>query len=251
MIVVDTNSGENGVHAGLVEKFGEQVVKRERLDIGDIRLDTPTGRILLERKTFADYVSSLRDKRYSEQKLRLLAARERAREAGEKLDVVYIIEAGSVQRYEGKTMGMPNNQPLAAITKMTLRDGIVVLYSATPEDTARHVAYIYSTALKDGFNTQAHVDKVAASGYAGVCKFSNKRKNSEHSGFQMMLATINGCSGTKAEAVARQYPSAAALVRAYDAVSPAEAERLLADIEVGGKRLGNALSSKIRAAFVQ
>ena len=89
---------------------------------------------------------------------------------------------------------------------------------------------------------------MAASGYAGAAKTTNKRKAGEDAGFQMMLATVNGCSGAKAEAVARLYPSAAALVRAYDA-QPARAGALLADLEVGGKRLGPALSAKIYAAI--
>ena len=188
----------------------------------------------------------MRDSRYAEQKLRLLAERERATE--ERLEVVYIIEGRGVPSWDGKTVGMPNNQPLSALTKMTLRDGITVLYTASPEDTARQIKYIYETALKNGFDGQAKANRVAASGYAGAAKTTNKRKAGEDAGFQMMLATVNGCSGAKAEAVARLYPSAAALVRAYDA-QPARAGALLADLEVGGKRLGPALSAKIYAAI--
>jgi hypothetical protein len=249
MIVVDSNAGENPVHAGLLAQFGEAAVKRERLDIGDVRLVVPGGAILVERKTWSDFVSSLRDGRYANQKLRLLAERERAREAGERLDVVYLIEGNTVQRYEGKTAGTAHNQPYAALAKMTLRDGIFVLYSATAEDTARHVAYVYSAALKGGFDSQAHAEKVSASGYAGACKFTGKRKNAQDAGFQMMLATVHGCSGAKAAAVAERFPNAAALVRAYDALPSREAGLLLADVESGGKRLGPALSEKIRAAI--
>jgi len=248
MIVVDTNAGENALFDGLIQAFGDATVRRERLDLGDVRLAVPGGLVLVERKTWPDFVSSLRDKRYSEQKLRLLAERERARDAGQRLDVVYLIEAGAVPRHSGSTAGMPNAQPFAALTKMSIRDGIFVVFSASAEDSARHVGYIYSTAVVGGFDAQAHMDsKVAASGYAGVCKFSNKRKNAMENPFVMMLATVDGCSGARDEAVARVYPTASALVRAFEASSAPD--KLLADIEVGGRRLGPALSGRIRSAF--
>ena len=250
MIVVDTNPGENGVFASLVSALGPEKVTRQRLDIGDVHLQVPGGRIVIERKTFSDFVSSLRDARYSEQKLRLLAERERSSAAGERMDVVYVIESRTVHQWDAKTAGVSNAQPFAALTKMTLRDGITVLYTATQEDTAAQVAYIYSAALKNGFDAQAQASRVAASGYAGACKFSNKRKNADANPFQMMLSTITGCSGAKAAAVADKYPSAASLVRAYEQCSPSQGDALLADIAVQGKRLGPALSAKIRTAMV-
>lgn len=76
-------------------------------------------RLIIERKSWADFVSSLRDGRYSSQKARLLAERERAHASGTDLRVVYLIEASRVPSYEDKTQGMPNNQPYAALIKVS------------------------------------------------------------------------------------------------------------------------------------
>jgi ERCC4-type nuclease len=247
MLLVDTNPGEHGVHAALEASLGASVVGRQRLEIGDVLLTVPGGRIIVERKTFGDLTSSLHDRRYSEQKLRLLAERERSED---RVDLVYIIESRSVPSWVHKTGGIANSQPFAAITKMTLRDRITVLFTASPEDTAAQVAYIYTAALKGGFDGQAKAQAVAASGYAGVCKFDKKRKNAEANPLQMMLCTIPGCSGAKAEAVAEKFPSVGALVRAYEGLPTARADALLADLVVGSKRLGPALSAKIRLALV-
>lgn len=254
MLVVDTNAGENALHEGLVAALGPGVVRRERLDVADVHIHAPGGRrMLVERKTWPDLVSSLRDGRYREQKLRLLAERERASEAGERVDLVYLIEGRYVALYTDKNAGTPNAQAHAALIKMAVRDGIAVVHSSSPEDSARLVHYMHATAHKggaEGFDAEAKAASVAASGYAGACKFTNKRKNAEDAGFQMMLATINGVSGAKAAAVAERYPTAAALVGAYAGCGASEGDKLLADIDVGGKRLGPALSARIRAAFV-
>lgn len=245
-VVVDTNSGENGVHAALVAQLGEAAVARSRLEIGDFLIHSPGGRIVVERKAWPDLVASLRDKRYSEQKLRILAERERAAEAGERLTVVYVIEGRMVPAYAAQTQGMPNHQPHAALTKMTLRDGIAVLHTADAEDTAKLVAYIFTAAQAGGFDAGAHAARVSASGYAGACKFSNKRKNADANPLQMMLCTIAGMSGAKAQAVAEAYRSVAALVKALEQSASDEA---LANVAVAGKRLGPALAQKIRSAL--
>ena len=248
MITVDTNPGEDGVYAALVAAVGEEKVSRQLLEVGDVLLHVPGGRIVLERKAWGDLVASLRDSRYSNQKLRLLAERERAESAGERLDIVYVIETRGVPQWSAKTNGVANNQPFAALTKMTMRDRISVLYTATPEDTAAQAAYIYAAALKNGFDAQAKANQVAASGYAGVCKFTSKRKNADANPLQMMLSTITGVSGAKAQAVADAYPTAAALVRALERAGGSN--ELLANLAVGGgKRLGPALAQKIRASL--
>jgi len=251
---VDTNPGETVLFQGLLAEFGESVVTRQRLDIADVRISTPSGTILIERKSWMDFVSSLRDGRYANQKLRLLAERERAVAAGERLDVIVLIENKVTPFYNGETRGMRHNQPFAALAKMAIRDGIAVVYSANAEDSAQHVAYVYKTALKDGFNAAEKARTVVASGYAGTAKHTNKRKNADDAAFEMMLTTISGVSGAKAKAVADEYQSLANLVRAYDRLKAAggtedELSEMLADIECGGKRLGPSVSLKIRTAL--
>lgn len=253
-VTVDSNPGEDALYATLARDLGDDRVTRQRLDLGDIEVRGEIGRIIFERKSWTDLVSSLRDGRYVNQKARLLAERERAAADGTRLRVVYLIEATRVPVYDDKTHGMPNNQPYAALTKMALRDGISIMFSASAADAAKMVAYAVRAADKGGLDGAAHAAEVAASGYAGTVKFSNKRKNADENVFEIMLASLTGVSGKKASAIAEAYASPAALVRAYEALKASGANdkklnTMLADVPVGDKRLGPALSAKLRSAF--
>ena len=254
-ITVDTNAGEDQLYAGLLEEFGEARVKRNRLDIGDVDVCSESfGRIIFERKSWNDFVSSLRDGRYAEQKGRLLAERERAAAEGKQLRVVYLLEVGHIPAYGDQTRGMPNNQPFAALVKMALRDNICIIYSGSAADSFKHLVYAVKAGEKGGLDAGAHAQAVAASGYAGSVRFASKRKCSEDNMFEVMLASLNGVSGTKASAITDAYPSPAALVRAYQALEGSGGnekalDNMLTDVPVGDKRLGPALSKKLRRAF--
>jgi ERCC4-type nuclease len=167
---------------------------------------------------------------------------------------VYLIETPRVPAYDDSTHGMPNNQPYAAIAKMTLRDNIGIIFCASASDAAKHIAYVVRAADKGGLDAAAHAADVAAGGYAGTIKFTSKRKNADDSMFEMMLASLTGVSGKKAKAITEAYASPAALVSAYQELQASGAtdkkmNGMCADIPVGDKRLGPALSAKLRQAF--
>jgi ERCC4-type nuclease len=254
-ICVDTNAGEDPLFAGLVGEFGEEYVKRQRLDIGDVEVRSEKfGRIIFERKSWHDFVSSLRDGRYHEQKGRLLAERERSTAEGKQLRVVYLLETSRVPAYDDCTWGMKHNQPYAALVKMALRDSICIIYSASAADSYKHIIYTVKAGLVGGLDAGAHAHAVAASGYAGTVRFAAKRKCTDENMFEIMLASLNGVSGTKASAITAVYDSPAALVRAYIAMADGGAtekalDNMLADVKVGEKRLGPAISKKLRIAF--
>ena len=254
LVFVDTNPGENALFASLVRELGGDVVKRQRLDIGDVHLVTPHGKIIVERKRWGDLQSSLNDKRYSEQKLRLLGERERD-ESG-KTHVVVLVESRTVPNFDGeaKPNHRKNKPAFCALAKMSIRDRIAVVWCADSDDAGRHIAYMFTALLKDGFNAGAKATSVAASGYAATAKHTNKRKCADDAAFEMMLATINGMSGARAKAVSDEYSgSMARLVGAYTDLQNAGASQedlddMLADVKVGDKRLGPALSKRVRTA---
>jgi len=253
-IVVDTNAGENLLHDTLKAVFPQ--VARARLDVGDVLVSAPSfGTLVVERKSYEDFVASLRDGRYKNQKVRLLAERERATAAGKQLRVVYLLECARVPAYDDATRGVPNAQPFAALVKMALRDNIAIIYSASAADSAKHLAYAIRAAETGGLDAGARVAADATAGYAGMVRYTNKRKNADDNVFSVMLASLTGVSGVKASAVAREYPTPAALVRAYTdraagGASEKQLDEMLADIRAGDKRLGPALSKRLRSAFL-
>ena len=76
-ITVDTNAGETALYEALKEELGEEAVQRLRLDVGDVQISTQTGEaVIIERKTWHDLASSLRDGRYHNQKAAMVGAAE-------------------------------------------------------------------------------------------------------------------------------------------------------------------------------
>ena len=92
---------------------------------------------------------------------------------------------------------MPHNQPWAVLTKMSLRDGIAVLWCNLPSDAARHIAYIMKSHDVDGFNSTLKVAEQHTTGYAGFIKHTKKRKNIGDKQFAVMLSTIEGVSAKR------------------------------------------------------
>jgi ERCC4-type nuclease len=233
-ITVDTNAGENTLFDKLVQLRGDSQTRRERLDLGDIKVTLENGKVLLlERKSWSDWVSSLRDGRYKNQKARLLSHRDTSEG---NVSLFYILETPAVPTHAGTTAGMPNSQAFAALMKTQLRDNIVVLWASSSEDIAHQVAYIADTYERGGFQQST---QIAASGYAGVVQHSKKRKNAEEDQFAIMLSSMPGVSARKAHVITKAYATPAALVHAYQALASDKLrDKMLEDLIDGDKRLG-------------
>ena len=206
----------------------------QMLEIGDFIIQHNDKQIVVERKSWADLKSSFNDGRYSEQKARLLAARDRD---PTNVSVVYLLE-GPVPRISAE------KQSRAAALKMAVRDGIAVVYSSDPSETAKVILYLDKCLCDGSLDPAARAATVAASGYAGVVHHSKKRANAEANMAATILTSIPGVSGQKAAAIVELYPTIAALVKGLE-----EGESL-ADIECGKRRLGPALNETIRKALL-
>ena len=241
-IAVDTNAGEAGLHAALVQRFGESTVERRRLDVGDVMLTGDSGAVvLIERKTWADLAKSLTDGRYAEQKARLLSCVARgggawaeegdASEAsGEEAEAagaarmptraVYIVEgalkgwAGAVGGSMGGLSKMKNARLEAAIVMTGVRDGVPVLRSKDAAHTAELVGYLYSKLREGALDGRGGVGGGGGGGYASLLKKRKRDNLSDETTWRVMLAQVPGMSPTKAAAVAAAYPSLSALAAA-------------------------------------
>ena len=259
-IRVDTNSGENALYTSLVARFDDQTVRRQRLDVGDVVLTADSGTVLVERKSWADLAKSLTDKRYEEQKARMLSfvagAGQDEDDDAEGADTasiaaVYIVE-GALTGWHGKAVhmgGAPqmlNAQLEAAIVMMGVRDGITVLRSKDKAHTTELVSYLFHK-LRAG-ELLAGADGGAAPRYAGLVAKKRKRDNlTPGTTWEVMLAQISGMSAHKAAAVAEAYPSMSALAGA----TATDLAAVMVQPKSGGggkaRRLGKAVAGRLAA----
>ncbi len=252
VIKIDTNGGEDALAEFISTKSTDGTkVTRERLDVGDVRVEAlSSGEVLvIERKTWADLQSSLRDGRYKEQKARQMRS---ISDADGKLRVVYAVEGARVYDWKPGSAGNARGGVTpkhvdAAIAMTSVRDGIPVLRSSNTEHTADMILYLAKKLSTGDLSGAGHAVMASASGYAGFVKSSKKRANMDNgTTWQTMLSTITGVSAKKAKCVVDAYGTPMELFSAMNSEADTDGrEKLLADIKCGDKRLGKALSKRI------
>jgi ERCC4-type nuclease len=225
LLFVDTNSAEDEIFETCRSVLGEGVCLRKRLDIGDFQVEGKDFKIVIERKTWGDLTSSFADGRYNEQKERILASSDH--------EPCYIVE-GPLQHFDKNA---PHYRSSCACIKMSLRDKVHVIHSASKADTASIVCYIFKNVLENGFEKRSSL--VSHSSTA----FKRKRDNldSNYSLMVEMIAVIPGVSMNKAKAIVDQFPNPKALMAA--------SEREISEIQIGGRKMGPSISRRIVSLF--
>jgi ERCC4-type nuclease len=103
------------------------VLEIRNLDIADIILQFETYSFYIERKTIPDLISSIKDGRYKEQKMRLQAHKQRDINS----QIMYIIEGPNKFRHQGE-----ENVYYGAWISIVLRDNIPLFRTNSLEETA-------------------------------------------------------------------------------------------------------------------
>ena len=264
-ICVDTHAAETGVYEALAARFGDQVVTRRRLDVGDVELTADAGSMIIERKTWPDLAKSLSDGRYAEQKARILslvgaAGGEAEEEEGEepteggatpsRTTAVYVVE-GALTGWHGKVGGsmggtsqVRNAQLEAAIVSTGVRDGVPVLRSKDAAHTVELIAYLFDKLRKGEWGGAS---SPAAAGYAGLVKKRKRDNFTTATTWEVMLSQVQGMSANKAAAVAAAFPTMTALA----AASKEALAGILVPAARGGsgkaRRLGPAVAERLVA----
>ena len=93
---VDTNGNEDSLARALSGLPMNLTVQRKRLDVGDVMVTYQGGRVVFERKTWADLRSSIIDSRAFDQKARLKKFVEEIHEVEpeERVRLIYVIQVG-------------------------------------------------------------------------------------------------------------------------------------------------------------
>ena len=248
-VVVDTNSGEDAVHAALCARLGDAQVRRARLDVGDFLIECDDGtRVIVERKHVNDLIGSLGDSRYREQKARQLAAVD-ADESG-RTTVVWAVE-GPLPGWHASIAptGFPASQLEAAVISTAVRDAIPVLRCRDAEAVAETVAYLHARAAAGELDGAARTQRKVAAGYSSFVHVKKAANGDPALTFKSMLSTVPGLSMTKAAALIERFPSLTRMVAELSPLSHKEATKRLADVQCGARRLGPAVAAKLVQIF--
>lgn len=203
---------------------GKPNIVVQSLPVGDFiigeTVDTPYA--ILERKTYPDLSSSIVDKRYENQKLRLFATEAAYR--------VYIIEGSP----RGKKIGaLPRSTLDSAIMSAQFRDGLSVLHSVNPEHTAELLLKLQSKL--------PYKEKDRSNAYLSTIKTVKKDNLTPEMCYQSQLTQIPGVSANFAQQIYLSYKNMTILLVELNTNGWAN----LAEIMVGSRRLGNVVAKRI------
>jgi len=211
----------------LIELFKNNNIihQNKNLEIGDIQFVINNEIIyIIERKTYDDLGASIKDGRYKEQKIRLLANNNN--------NIFYIIEGN-----KNKCKTLAYNSLLGSIINMLFRDNIKIINSTDINETYKIIIQI-----KDKYNNgkfkKIDCDK---SDYVSSIKTNKKENMDKNMCSIVQLSVIPGVSKKIAEVIINKYISLSNLIEEFKNND----NLLLANIELEKRKLGKVLSKKI------
>jgi ERCC4-type nuclease len=199
----------------------------QQLPVGDawIKVSEQT-KLVVERKTTADFEASFLDGRYREQRTRLLAFC-----AEQKAKALYILEGGLDGRR--RSLDRPALQKL--IHRLLLRYGVAVYFTKSTEDTAATL-----TLLAQQLTEDTAVFEGEQLSYTDVQHVTKKANKDDPKAFA--CGALQGCPGVSAKSAAAIWEVAQTWQRLLEMT-----EKELAEIKVGERRLGPAVAKRLRA----
>lgn len=245
----------------------------KQMDIGDIQIYINDKLfIIIERKTIKDLVSSIKDGRYREQKLRLKSLV--SKEQNKNVKIIYLIEGKMLGK---KKCSIPNSTIWSTMCKLMMRDNFIVFRTKSLKESVNFIKTMSDKAVEcakanekinfndvdnDSNNVEACVDGGNSSNsnnklftqYASSIRIKKKENLTPGICYSRQLAQIPGVSARIASFIMNVYPTLPSLIRAYekiigdenDPLIVRERKDLLKDIQLSSKRkMGRKLSEKI------
>jgi ERCC4-type nuclease len=211
------------------------------LAVGDIMIQKPDGQALLvaERKTHADFASSLMDGRYREQRTRLMATR------GQGIATLYMLEGTWSDSLSRMYPGVSEVQLQRLTSRLILRYGMPVIMTASLYETAQWCARLLAQIQEDP--EVFHPEKGLAAETAGAmatyaATFTTVKKGNRSAGSVaiQMLSAVPGLGAKKVTGLLGQVTIAKlASMTAED----------IGNIVVEGKRLGKTVGQTLFEAL--
>ena len=232
----------------------------KQLDIGDAiikKTDSEDFLYIIERKTIADLIASIKDGRYKEQKIRLAA----------------MVEQRIAQDYffilEGHVMPVDRVMVHGAMISMNLRDNIKVIRTWDIAETFNFIHRVVQRINKDPSEfikvpdiTDASIEVTPALTHSEDVSYLSSIKSKKNANITpqicqcLALAGVPGISTKSAEIIINHYGSLVGLLDAYKAIDQNNIDKtdeerivmkasMLADITNGSRKLGAVVSKRV------
>jgi len=207
---------------------------KQQLDIGDIHISFSFNDnnylYIYERKTTNDLISSIKDGRYKEQKLRLKASNSNS--------INYIIEGDSITSINNK-----NNQKMLTSSYIHLfyRDKFNVFFTNDIDDTITLLLLIATKIIDKPENFIINNYNDNTTDYIDYCKIkTEKNKNiDKNTCYLLQLSQIPSISKEIAKNISNHYPSLISLLTALNSTD--DKISLLMKIDKIGKTKANTI----------
>ena len=208
----------------LFEKNDENCIK-QNLDIGDIHFVVNNEIIyIIERKTYQDLGASIKDGRYKEQKIRLLA--------NNKNNIFYIIE-GNIN----EATNLSYKSLHGSIINMIFRDNIKIIHSQDITETYNILIQIKNKFMNGKFK-KINCD---TEDYISSIKINKKENIDKKTCNIIQLACIPGISKKTASLVIDEYKTITNIILIFKNSN----NEALKDFKIGKKKLGKVLSGRL------
>jgi crossover junction endonuclease MUS81 len=248
---------------GLIELL--PTANKENLAVGDIIIRYHEYEFILERKTIADLLSSIKDGRYKEQKIRLVSY---MKEKMSHRRIAYILEGDVFAESSIFYSESDKNTVLGFLVSSNMRDNIPIFHAKDRHSTKSILEKLTYRLMKD---TKDFFPKAIQNGggsassasseiqhppildepYTATIKMKKKENLNSSSWWLLSLTQIPGVSHSMAEMIIITYPTIESLISQYQNpdIPLTNKEMLLADIRISpsdtARKLGKVVSTRI------
>ena len=196
----------NNINARDLDKYKEHIkIIKEQLDLGDIIIKFDNNIFIYERKTVKDLLSSIKDGRYNEQKLRLLSNYN---------NINYIIEEDDIISSKN---GYNQNILSSIYLHSIYRDKINIFFTKTIDETATFIL-ILATKIIDAPNNFNNSNKELSQSYIDNIKIKSKKIDNldKDTCYLLQLSQIPNISKEIAKKIKEKYPTLRIFIKSLE-----------------------------------
>lgn len=224
----------------IIQKFDNNIIK-ENLDIGDIQIiykdnDDEKLLVIIERKTFDDLSTSIKDGRYKEQKNRILNS------ISNNIRKIYLLEGNK------KDFTLSKNVLDGTVINTMIRDNIHIFFSKNIDETIQFINNILKNIIKYKDNIINNQNNVETNNV--LINTSKKSNMSSETCFINMMSGIPGISKKTALKFVEKFKNINNMFNHFHKNLDSNRDLIISDLEnmkvaENNRKLGNKNAMKI------